>query len=1037
MPALRRRILKIWRRGWLMLGLSIAANVPAQKTSSWRIFNTEDGLKESFANAVSVGPRGTIWVRHGETESFSALDGYTVTNLAAAAPGGYHLKENLSHQLWTVSSRGVQTYRDGQWLQYPIAAVEEESRTNLLRRIRPIPLVAAERDHVLLLLSDRLLDFNATRNELTVVRTAQQTRLGRFWDMTESRDGGAWITGSKGLAYLKGPLRRLPGLVEWREILPEESLAAQNFQRPMEDDQGGVTMVADPVGGGRKFIAHFDGQVWSAYSIPDENIRQAWHSSDGVFWAMTIKSLFRFVGRGKEVMEKENFLTGQNFDAVTEPKGVFWIATSERLLRYAPLPWRVPVDLPAETVSANSAVDGIAEDADGQLWLLNADALAQRKAGVWRSYPLPREPDAAFPSHALLAVLAGERVAFSLNDRVALFAPGSEQFEFLTHPQQRALKFLGALNDGALCVQTRAPSAPVEDSKLELFSNGAFTELPSPPSAWTAVNEPLVVRQIQNGDLWLGGTRGIAVLRQRQWQTFGAVDGWVEQPVFCVLEVGEGKIWCGTRDRIVQFDGKRWSLVRAGFDRVNAMFKSRDGSVWVAAGNGLHRFWNSAWVINSIDEGLPSASINNVYEDRSGAVWAATTRGIVRYHPEADIDPPRAMISAMPARIKASVDGIIALEFSGLDKWKYTAEERLLFSHRLDDGAWSAYSPFTVATFTNLASGRHRFSVKAMDRNWNEDARPPTFEFSVVVPWFQDPRLLAMSVAALAVILFFAGLAFNRHRRLVRSYAEVEKIVAQRTRELELANQELLHSQKMRALGTFAAGIAHDFNNILSIIKGSTQIIEANLEDKEKIRTRAARIRSVVEQGAGVVRAMLGYSRGDAQEITSYDLNRAIEATLKLLGDHFQRDIHVRMELGQPVQVHGSKDLLQQMLLNLILNAADAMSGQGEVVLRTGRLESIPAHLVLPPATTCACAFVSLQDYGAGIPPAVMPRIFEPFFTTKDLSSKRGTGLGLYMVYEFAKEMGYGIQVESKPAGGTTFTLLLPLDVRSNSRTPG
>ena len=85
--------------------------------------------------------------------------------------------------------------------------------------------------------------------------------------------------------------------------------------------------------------------------------------------------------------------------------------------------------------------------------------------------------------------------------------------------------------------------------------------------------------------------------------------------------------------------------------------------------------------------------------------------------------------------------------------------------------------------------------------------------------------------------------------------------MAERTRELEVASRELFHSQKMNALGTLAAGIAHDFNNILSIIKGSAQIIEDNLENQDKVRTRVDRIKTVVEQGAGIVKAMLGFSR--------------------------------------------------------------------------------------------------------------------------------------------------------------------------------
>ena len=130
---------------------------------------------------------------------------------------------------------------------------------------------------------------------------------------------------------------------------------------------------------------------------------------------------------------------------------------------------------------------------------------------------------------------------------------------------------------------------------------------------------------------------------------------------------------------------------------------------------------------------------------------------------------------------------------------------------------------------------------------------------------YRETRLVLISIAGVGVAMFFAGLAFNRHRRLSRSYIEVESKVAERTRELEIANRELVHSQKMNALGTLAAGIAHDFNNILSIIKGSTQIIEDNLENPDKIRTRTDRIKLVVEQGAGIVKAMLGFSRDCAR----------------------------------------------------------------------------------------------------------------------------------------------------------------------------
>src|SRR5437867_1886715 len=218
-------------------------------------------------------------------------------------------------------------------------------------------------------------------------------------------------------------------------------------------------------------------------------------------------------------------------------------------------------------------------------------------------------------------------------------------------------------------------------------------------------------------------------------------------------------------------------------------------------------------------------------------------------------------------------------------------------------------------------------------------------DFAVLVPWFREKRLLTILFAGVAAALFFAGLAFNRHRQLVRSYAEVEQKIAQRTQELEIANRELLHSQKMNALGTLAAGIAHDFNNILSIVKGSAQIIEDNLEDPQKVRTRVDRIKTVVEQGAGIVKAMLGFSRDSDQQADPCDLNLVVQETMKLLGDRFLREVEVRFDpAGELPPVQCAPDFIQQILLNFIFNAADAMDQRKEIVLRTRKVDDLPAE---------------------------------------------------------------------------------------------
>jgi signal transduction histidine kinase len=195
-----------------------------------------------------------------------------------------------------------------------------------------------------------------------------------------------------------------------------------------------------------------------------------------------------------------------------------------------------------------------------------------------------------------------------------------------------------------------------------------------------------------------------------------------------------------------------------------------------------------------------------------------------------------------------------------------------------------------------------------------------------------------------------------------------------------------------------------------------------------------ARIKTAVEQGSGIVRAMLGYGRVREKEWVICDLNQVVEQTVKLLDERMARHVSIQVETDPTLApAPGAKDLLQQMLLNLILNAAEAMDGTGTLRVRSGLTHALPSGTMLAPAAAAAYAYVSVQDTGPGIAPEVLPRIFEPFFSTKSLSTRRGTGLGLTMVYEFAKEMSYGLAVESAQGRGATFTVLIPTgEAKSN-----
>ncbi len=1022
---------------WLVFfAFAFSAIAHAQPSANWRIFRANDGLADSFSSAVYVSPHTNIWVKHYDGDAISVLDGYSISKLQSPGKNYFRIYESRSGQLWSLATNGLVVYDDlaKHWVAHPVAEIRAENQ-DPLRQFRQIPLVPADRDHVLFLLGNSLVEYDCELRRSRLLRSADQTRLGRFNEMTEGRDGNSiWISGTRGLARIGKPARQITASTRWEEFLIPEALGIQKLQRPFEGTGGRITVLAEKTAAPtERVIVQFDGQNWKTRPVPSdllrrklgpisgELIRQAWEGWDNVIWGHTFNSLVRFE---EEKAFRENIWVGQYKDVAREPNGVFWLATSEGVVRYAPFLWRPP----AGAVEIGTVVHAIFEEPEGVLWFATSEFLLQFRNGQWKRFRWPENYETELRSTDSLFRLKDGKIAIS-GPTPLIFDPAAERFE--PFPKLRGVQahILGSMGNRSVCLELISAGGK---RRLENFDGRTFSAECDVEPEWE-LGELAFSLLSARGELWLGGTGGLGVYRDKHFQKFGPANRFLMERPISLLETADGKFWCGGENRILEYDGKKWTLVLSGTERVNALVKTREGKICVATGAGILYFSKGSWVAQGPEEGLSGSAVYDVFEDGSGRLWAGTTQGIFLLHPDADLDPPRVLA---PELEKSSANlGVVTLRCRGLDKWDQTSPERLLYSWKIDEGAWSPFTNSIVQRFTQLGAGEHRFVVRAMDRNWNESDESAPVEFSILVPWYKERRLVITSIFGGGLILLFAAVAINRHRRLVRSYAEVGRMVALRTQELEKANQELLHSQKMKALGTLAAGIAHDFNNILSIIKGSAQIIETHLEDKEKIRTRVNRIQTVVEQGTAIVRAMLGLSRVMPSDLQPCSLNGVVEETLKLLGDRLPRELAVRFEPAANVPpLLCSKEILQQMLVNLILNAVDATAQQGEVNLKTGQWVLPLSDVVLAPAQGERYFYVSVQDTGLGISPEVLPRIFEPFFTTKAFSTRRGTGLGLSMVYELAKQMGYGLAVESKPGSGSAFSILISQPHPSDSQ---
>lgn len=1008
-----------------------------QKSSAWCKFYLADGLPESACASVTALQQGKVLVKHFSQPFISELDGYSINPIPSPENAVGRIYESPGGQLWTLVPEGLQEFREGAWLFHPVPDIATLFPSSRRRPKAPIPLYPTRQSRVIFLLPDRLMEFNcedADHPATQLLRTAAQTTLQKFSGMNPARDGGIWISGPGGFAKVPAPIRNLKPDSPWKEYPLPASLRIKDLGEPHEDENGFVTAVGESLTNGQYAIVIFDGQHWITQSAENERIRLGWRGPDKICWAATIDKLLQWQPDRLSPVENEEISARQFSDVAVEPSGAFWLATADGLFRYALQSWRSPD--PVRKLS--SVIRCAAADREGRLWFISGNMLGAVEKDLLTEYPFPGANLSQLQTARAIFPLKNGNIAIETGDELFQFDPSRKIF-FAPGQTAQRYKALGLLKDGRLAIERLAPDNASQTTApgLEIYDGSRFEAFSDPPNDPSLASNLLAVFTAQNGDLWLSGERAIAVFHEKKWRVFSSTDKSSPEAALGFVEMADSKIWCATTDKVWEFDGRSWSTLRRGFDRINAMLRSRDGSIWVASNNGLFRFFQGNWVENGMEEGLLSASVRDLCEDPNGRLCAATTHGLSVYFADADTDPPKTFIQPILEHEKSIPEGgTVAIAFGGRDKWKFTPRNRLLYSYRLDEHEWSSFQEVNGISFTDLPAGKHYFLVRAMDRNCNIDPKPARLEFNVVLPWYRETRLLLSSLGGLAVALFFAGLSYNRHRRLLRSYAEVEQKVAQRTRELEVANRELLHSQKMNALGTLAAGIAHDFNNILSIIKGSAQIIEDNLDSPQKVRTRVDRIKTVVEQGAGIVKAMLGFSRDSADQSGACDLNEAVKDTIKLLGDRFLREVQVTFEPGANVpDVPCSKDFVQQILLNFIFNAAESMAKRKQVILSTKSLDKLPPDLVLAPGKAQAYAAISVKDFGSGIPLENMPRIFEPFFTTKAMSARRGTGLGLSMVYELGKKMEAGIAVESVVNNGSVFTLILPVQrVTTNSQ---
>jgi PAS domain S-box-containing protein len=261
---------------------------------------------------------------------------------------------------------------------------------------------------------------------------------------------------------------------------------------------------------------------------------------------------------------------------------------------------------------------------------------------------------------------------------------------------------------------------------------------------------------------------------------------------------------------------------------------------------------------------------------------------------------------------------------------------------------------------------------------------------------------------------------------LTRSREELEAQVNKRTAELMAAQQTMRHAQKMEAVGQLTGGIAHDFNNILQGIGGGFELISRHLERGrlEQARHLLERCRESLDRAGGLTRRLLAFARRQRLEPKPVQPERLLQEMEDLIRRTMGPVVEVELKLRDGAAVLCDPGELEGAVLNLCINARDAMPGGGRLTINTAELILRSSDLTADEVKPGPYAVISVADTGIGMPPDVLERAFEPFFTTKPIGV--GTGLGLSQIYGFARQSGGTVHLESVPKQGTTARLLLP-----------
>ncbi len=979
---------------WLLFLASLP--VCGQSGEGWRYWTISDGMLESYSRDLSRSRNGEIWSRHGMMGKLSVLDGEKVSLIPDPVMSDQAWRNWRSRVwpdemggAWSLINQEIWWLAGGSW-KMEVAARKEKERLD----VSPLG------DGRLLVLSrDRIEIYDPASKLWELKREANESEIGSYRELIPGFGGEVWIAGASGVG-------RLSVKGEW-ETRSSRSLGMDQLDH-LEPGMGGQIVVSGSLDG-RRGVAQWG---TAGLKLIERDLGPGsfgWLGPEGAVWILDGRNLFRVAGQRKELVPRQGRLSSEILSVVTEPDGGFWLGTVDGLIHRKPSLWATP----AGVSDVNLLVHDIVEDKLGRLWFAATNTLVSFDGKNWAKYRLPAE----YPTHNLmtraLLPMPDGRILVKVqpadrSDVVLIFDPLSERFKTIERPKDQPIRFFKIRRDGTVVMNT-GPGF-----RIETFDGKNFQLLADLTEVWQGgVLKDLM--EMEDGRLWLAGAAGGGILEGTKFTSVAPENDWIDDGFFALWQGQGGSVLVGGRRSLMEWREGRLSGIRAELDRVRSVMRDHAGTVWMATAAGVLRITNGHLIRNGEEDGLPSGMAHKVFEDSKGRIWAGTTQGLSLYGIDRDKDPSHTLLSLSRNSKQASASGFIRIALGGMDRWKQTEGKQLLFSWRMDGGAWTEFAEADEAQFEGLAAGRRKLEVKSMDRNGNIERQAAEYWFEVPMPWYREKAFLALASAMVLILGALLLLA-------IRSYRERGRMVI----ELRNAREDAEAASRQKSI--FLANMSHEIRTPMNAILGMNQLAletPAGAEQQDYLRMASKSAGELLS----LLNDILDLSKVEAGKLDllekDFDLSACVSAVVATLGLRArEKGLKLEWHLDEsiPQYVVGDEHRLRQVLFNLVGNGLK-FTERGAVSIE---VTSVGEEL-----------HWAIRDSGSGIPLEQQQKVFAPFVQADGTATRKhgGTGLGLAISLELVKKMGGKIWLESpwkRPGSevkveGSTFHFSLPL----------